>query len=110
MGILERLAASGYYGRTNERTDGRTEEGTNERTDERRDKRTDARMNEGIMNSTAQYSQETRSAETSDCITNNQKQVKIVFKTNDLTDGRTDRLNKGRTGARTNEGTTEVIA
>ncbi|KAH3782102.1 hypothetical protein DPMN_160013 [Dreissena polymorpha] len=55
-------AASGNCRRTNERTDGRTEEGTNERTDERRDKRTDARMNEGIMNSTAQYSQENRSA------------------------------------------------
>ncbi|KAH3861475.1 hypothetical protein DPMN_024405 [Dreissena polymorpha] len=67
-------AASGNCRRTNERTDGRTEEVTNERrTDERRDKQTDARRNEGIINSTAQYSQETRSAETSDCRTNNQK-------------------------------------
>ncbi|KAH3817977.1 hypothetical protein DPMN_119562 [Dreissena polymorpha] len=92
--------------RTNERTDGRTEERTNERTDETRDKRTDARMNEGIIISTAQYSQETRSAETSDCRTNNQKQSRGVCEksisdwlidkmwaelaTGQLTDGRTN--------------------
>ncbi|KAH3856432.1 hypothetical protein DPMN_099020 [Dreissena polymorpha] len=93
MGILERLAASQ---KTDERTNRRTEEGTNERTDERIDKRTDAWMNEGIVNSTAQNSQETRSVETSDCRTNNQKlslnsvqDKRIDGRTNELTDGRT---------------------
>ncbi|KAH3842637.1 hypothetical protein DPMN_116139 [Dreissena polymorpha] len=63
-------------GRTNERTNRRSNGRSDERMDGRKKRqRTDARMNEGIMNSTAQYSQETRSAETSDCRTNNQKQV-----------------------------------
>ncbi|KAH3879139.1 hypothetical protein DPMN_003041 [Dreissena polymorpha] len=90
------LAASENCRRMNERTDGRTEEGMNERTDERIDKRTDARMKEGIVNSTAQNSQETRSVETSDCRMNNQKlslnsvqDKRIDGRTNELTDGRT---------------------
>ncbi|KAH3879265.1 hypothetical protein DPMN_003168 [Dreissena polymorpha] len=79
-------------------TNRRRKEGTNKRTDERRDKRTDARMKEGIMNSTAQNSQETRSVENvrlqkeqPKASLNSVQDERIDGRTNKLTNGRTDR-------------------
>ncbi|KAH3866668.1 hypothetical protein DPMN_029766 [Dreissena polymorpha] len=82
--VLATRAASGYY---RQKTDERTNERTNGRRDERTDgrkkrQRTDARMNEGNMNSTAH---------TNVRLQNKQPKASlIVFKTNELTDGRTN--------------------
>ncbi|KAH3739358.1 hypothetical protein DPMN_046009 [Dreissena polymorpha] len=115
MEILERLEpqAATTDERTNEQTDerkkgrtnGRTKTETNERTHERRHYEL-----HGTIQSRNPVSGNVRlQNEQPKASLNSVQDERIDGRTNELTDGRTDGLKKGRTGARTNEGTTEVI-
>ncbi|KAH3879475.1 hypothetical protein DPMN_003378 [Dreissena polymorpha] len=116
MGILERLepqaatvAKSQKNGRTNKQTDEQKKGRTNRRTKEETNEQRHYELHGTIQSRNSVSGNVLLQNEQPKASLNSVQDEQIDGRTNELTDGRTDGLNKGRTGARSNEGTTEVL-